>query len=250
MNKYFSMSHKLGLIGYPLSHSFSPSYFAEKFSNLNIQDSEYLAYSIDQIDKINAIFESGVTGLNVTIPYKEQVIPYLDALSEEAREIGAVNTIKIKNGKKVGYNTDVYGFQASLLGQIGDANIEQALILGSGGASKAVKFVLSKLGIDAKIVSRKKEFLTYKALDSEIIQAHKLIVNTTPLGMYPKVDHCPDLPYDGLTKHHFLYDLVYNPPKTLFLKKGELAGASIKNGNDMLILQAEKSWEIWNDISK
>ena len=244
------MSHKLGLIGYPLSHSFSPRYFAEKFSNLNIQDSEYLAYSINQIDKINAIFESGVTGLNVTIPYKEQVIPYLDELSEEAREIGAVNTIKIENGKKVGYNTDVYGFQASLLGQIGDAKIEQALILGSGGASKAVKFVLSKLGIDAKIVSRKKEFLTYKALDSEIIQTHKLIVNTTPLGMFPKVDHCPDLPYDGLTKQHFLYDLVYNPPKTLFLKKGELAGASIKNGNDMLILQAEKSWEIWNDISK
>ena len=244
------MSHKLGLIGYPLSHSFSPSYFAEKFAQLGIKDSEYLAYSIDEIGKINDIFESGVTGLNVTIPYKEQVIPFLDKLSEEAAEIGAVNTIKIKNGLKVGYNTDVYGFRASLLGQIGDAKIERALILGSGGASKAVKFVLGKLGIDFKIVSRKEEYLTYEKLDSETIQNHKLIINTTPLGMYPNVGNCPDLPYEGLTKHHFLYDLVYNPEKTMFLKKGESAGAGIKNGNDMLILQAEKSWEIWNDDLK
>jgi len=251
MNKSnYNMSHKLGLIGYPLSHSFSPSYFAEKFAQLNIYDSEYLAYSIDDISKINSIFESGVTGLNVTIPYKEQVIQFLDELSDEAAQIGAVNTIKIENGRKVGYNTDVYGFQASLLEQIGEANIERALILGSGGASKAVKFVLRKLGIEFKIVSRKEQYLTYSNVNKEIIQNHKLIINTTPLGMYPNVDNCPALPYEGLSEYHFLYDLVYNPEKTLFLKKGEASGASIKNGNDMLILQAEKSWEIWNENSK
>ena len=273
------MNHKLGLIGYPLSHSFSPSYFAGKFKKLNIQDSEYLAYSIDKIGKINEIFESEVTGLNVTIPYKEQVIPFLDELSDEAAQIGAVNTIKIVDGRKVGYNTDVYGFQASLLEFLGDVKIEKALILGSGGASKAVKFVLKNLGIDYKIVSRreiseadaininesnlssisfdsqemghkefyrKEAYLTYQKLDEKMIQEYKLIVNTTPLGMYPYVDNCPEIPYEGLTEQHFLYDLVYNPEKTLFLMKGESARCSIKNGNDMLILQAEKSWEIWN----
>lgn len=240
------MSHKLGLIGYPLTHSFSPSYFEEKFKELNIQDSEYLAYSIEEIGKISEVFESGVTGLNVTIPYKELVIPFLDELSEGAAEVGAVNTIKIENGLKIGYNTDVYGFQASLLEQLGDIKIEKALILGSGGASKAVKYVLNKLGIKYKIVSRKKIYLTYDKLDAKTVQAHKLIVNTTPLGMYPNVDNCPLIPYDGITNQHFLYDLVYNPEKTLFLRKGESAGCSIKNGNDMLVLQAEKSWEIWN----
>jgi|TARA_R110000737_G_scaffold294584_1_gene301241 shikimate dehydrogenase len=240
------MSHKLGLIGYPLTHSFSPSYFEEKFKELNIQDSEYLAYSIEEIGKISEVFESGVTGLNVTIPYKELVIPFLDELSEGAAEVGAVNTIKIENGLKIGYNTDVYGFQASLLEQLGDTKIEKALILGSGGASKAVKYVLNKLGIKYKIVSRKKIYLTYDKLDAKTVQAHKLIVNTTPLGMYPNVDNCPLIPYDGITNQHFLYDLVYNPEKTLFLRKGESAGCSIKNGNDMLVLQAEKSWEIWN----
>ncbi len=240
------MSHKLGLIGYPLSHSFSPTYFAEKFKELNIQDSEYLAYSIDEIDKINEIFNLGVTGLNVTIPYKEQVIAFLDELSAEAAEIGAVNTIKVENSRKVGYNTDVYGFQASLLKQLGDVKIGKALILGSGGASKAVRFVLKNMGIDYKIVSRKKNYLNYLNLNNKIIQDHKLIVNTTPLGMYPHVDNCPLIPYEGLTEQHFLYDLVYNPEKTLFLMKGESAGSNIKNGNDMLVLQAEKSWEIWN----
>jgi shikimate dehydrogenase len=183
------------------------------------------------------------------------------------------------NCLKVGYNTDVYGFRASLLEQIGDVKIEKALILGSGGASKAVKFVLRKLGIDYKIVSRKEilgtdtissidrdlsskhfdfqkqdrkgankkeAYLTYLKLDKKMIQEHKRIVNTTPLGMYPNVGNCPSIPYDGLTDQHFLYDLVYNPEKTLFLMKGESAGSSIKNGNDMLVLQAEKSWEIWN----
>ncbi len=239
-------NHKLGLIGYPLSHSFSPGYFAEKFKNLGITGSEYKAYSIDDVSKIKTVFESGVTGLNVTIPYKEQVIPYLDSLSEEAKEIGAVNTIKIVDGKKIGHNTDVYGFQESLLGQLGDTKVEKALILGSGGAAKAVGFVLGRLGIDYQIVSRSKSNLSYADLDSEIIKDHKLIINTTPLGMYPNIDSCPNIPYGALSEKHFLYDLVYNPEKTLFLINGESEGCSIKNGNDMLILQAEKSWEIWN----
>lgn len=239
-------SHKLGLIGYPLSHSFSPSYFANKFDTLGIEDSEYLAYSIDTIDKVEEIFDSGVTGLNVTIPYKEKVIPYLDELSEEAAEIGAVNTIKIIDGRKIGYNTDVHGFRSSLLAQLGSAKIEKALVLGSGGASKAVKFVLQKMGIETQIVSRSKSNLSYAKLTSDIMKDHRLIINTTPLGMYPNIDACPNLPYEALSEKHFLYDLVYNPEKTLFLMMGESAGSSIKNGNDMLVLQAEKSWEIWN----
>lgn len=240
------MKHKLGLIGYPLSHSFSPSYFAEKFKTLGIENSEYKAYSIDDIQKIDSIFDNGVTGLNVTIPYKEQVIPFLDELSDEAYKIGAVNTIKIVDGKKIGFNTDVYGFEQSILKQLNGTQVKHALILGSGGASKAVKYTLDKLGIENQIISRRKPYLTYQELDEEIIKNHKLIVNTTPLGMYPNIDDCPDIPYVGLSAEHFLYDLVYNPEKTLFLKQGEIAKTSIKNGNDMLVLQAEKSWQIWN----
>lgn len=240
------MKHKLGLIGYPLSHSFSPSYFATKFDTLGIKDAEYKAYPIDSIDKIESIFESGVTGLNVTIPYKELVIPFLDELSDEAYKIGAVNTIKVVNGKKIGYNSDVFGFEQSLLQQLDGSIISNALILGSGGASKAVKYTLNKLGIKCQIISRRKPHLTYSELDIETLQSHRLIVNTTPLGMYPNINTCPDLPYKGLTSEHFLYDVVYNPEKTLFLRKGEIVKSSIKNGNDMLILQAEKSWQIWN----
>ena len=241
------MNHKLGLIGYPLSHTFSPSYFAEKFTKLNIQNSEYLAYSIDEISKVTELFSEGVTGLNVTIPYKEQVIPYLDELSDEAKEVGAVNTIKIIDGRRVGYNTDVHGFKVCLLEQLQDTVVERALILGSGGASKSVRYVLDKLGIKNDIVSRREPYLTYGELNVDIINDHKLIVNTTPLGMYPDVDKCPEIPYEALTKKHFLYDLVYNPEKTLFLRNGESAGSNVKNGSDMLMLQAEKSWEIWTD---
>ena len=237
---------KLGLIGYPLEHSFSPDYFSKKFKDLGIEGSEYLAYPIANINDVNKIFKKEVTGLNVTIPYKEQVIPFLDELSDEAYEINAVNTIKIIEGRKVGYNTDVYGFEMSLKSLIGDAKIENALILGTGGASKAIKFVLNKLGIDYSVVSRSSKFLMYSELTEEIIQQNKLIINTTPLGMYPKIEECPDLPYSALSEKHFLFDLVYNPEKTLFLKKGELYKCRIKNGYEMLILQADKSWEIWN----
>ncbi len=238
--------YKLGLIGYPLGHTFSPTYFANKFQELGISDSEYLAYPLESIELIENIYSSGGDGLNVTIPYKEQVIPFLDELSDEAFEINAVNTIYIKDGRKVGYNTDAYGFEMSLKNLLGNVIVEKALVLGSGGASKAIKYVLQKLNIEYQIVSRSDRYLTYSALDKSIIDHHKLIINTTPLGMYPKVEECPDIPYSALTDKHFLYDLVYNPEKTLFLNKGELQGCSIKNGFEMLVLQAEKSWKIWN----
>ncbi|MDF1695629.1 MAG: shikimate dehydrogenase [Saprospiraceae bacterium] len=240
-------THKLGLIGYPLSHTFSPSYFAKKFEELGMPDCEYLAYSIETIDLVLGIFDKGVNGLNVTIPYKEQVLPFLDELSEEAFQINAVNTIKIENdGRRVGYNTDAYGFEVSLLNFLEGAKIEKALVLGTGGAAKAIKYVLKKMGIEITEVSRKPPFLTYAEMNQKVMDQHQLIINTTPLGMYPNEEVCPDIPYTMLTAKHFLYDLVYNPEKTLFLKKGELSGSKIKNGHDMLILQAEKSWEIWN----
>lgn len=238
--------YKLGLIGYPLTHSFSPDYFSSKFEKLEVKNAEYLAYPIEDINEINEIFNFGITGLNVTIPYKEQVIPHLDELSDEAFEINAVNTIKIVEGRKIGYNTDVYGFELSLKSLIGHHKIENALILGTGGASKAIKYVLKKLNINFTIVSRNKKYLMYSQLTESIIDIHRLIINTTPLGTFPNVEECPDIPYKALSSKHFLYDLVYNPEKTLFLKKGKLHNCSIKNGYEMLILQAEKSWEIWN----
>ena len=238
--------HKLGLIGYPLGHTFSPSFFEKKFQHLRITNSEYLAYPIENIRKVNEIFEKGVTGLNVTIPYKEQIIPYLDELSVEAFEINAVNTIKIKDGRRIGYNTDSYGFEFSLKKLIGNNSVEEALVLGTGGASKAIIFVLNKLSINFKLVSRNNNHLTYAELDEKVIEQSQLIINTTPLGMHPKINECPDIPYSALTAKHFLYDLVYNPEKSLFLEKGEMQGCSIKNGYEMLILQAEKAWEIWN----
>ncbi len=238
--------YKLGLIGYPLGHSFSPSYFSNKFRELGITNSEYIAYPIDNIRKVENIFDNDISGLNVTIPYKEKIIPYLDELSEEAFEINAVNTICLRNGRRVGYNTDAYGFELSLKNLLGTTRVENALVLGTGGASKAIKYVLNKLNIGFTVVSRSNQYLTYAELDKNIINTNKLIVNTTPLGMFPKAHECPDLPYSALAGKHFLFDLVYNPEKTLFLKKGELQGCSIKNGYEMLVLQAEKAWEIWN----
>lgn len=240
------MRHVLGLIGYPLSHSFSPGYFASKFGDLGIVDATYDAMPLIDIGEVAALLSSDITGLNVTIPYKEAVIPYLDEITPEAMSIGAVNTIAKRDGRSIGYNTDVYGFGQSLSAQLGDVNVERALILGTGGAAKAVKFVLDQMGVEHVSVSRTGGDLLYSDLTRKIVSQHKLIVNTTPLGMYPQVENCPDIVYDALGEEHFLYDLVYNPEKTLFLKKGQSQGASIKNGFDMLILQAEKSWEIWN----
>lgn len=238
-----------GLIGYPLSHSFSKGYFAEKFLKENILNCRYDIFPLETIQQFDALCKShpNFVGLNVTIPYKEQVIPFLDALNEEAEAIGAVNTIKFVNGKKIGYNSDCYGFEMSLKPLL-KIHHTHALILGTGGASKAVEYVLKKLGIKFQYVSRTKSINTvsYEELDTFIIQHSTLIINTTPIGMYPKIDAAPAIPYDSINSAHLLYDLVYNPEETLFLKNGKSKGAQTKNGLEMLYLQAERSWQIWN----
>jgi len=243
------------LIGYPLSHSFSEKYFTQKFEREKIPNHTYSLSPLTSIEEFPKLIAANpnLVGLNVTIPYKEQVIPYLDEISEEAQAIGAVNTIKVEHGKLKGYNTDVYGFETSLLNFLQKENkkitVENALVLGTGGAAKAVVFILKKLGIDPILVSRRQKSgdLTYSDLDTPIFEECRLIVNTTPLGMLPNLDSFPDLPYNRLNKNFFLYDLVYNPEKTVFLKRGESQKAAIMNGLEMLHLQAEKSWEIWNE---
>ena len=238
-----------GLIGYPLSHSFSKGYFAEKFAKENIVDCKYDVFPLEKIEDFVELCndKKNLIGLNVTIPYKEKIIPFLDELDETAANIGAVNTIKFSNGKKIGYNSDAYGFEMSLKPLL-KSHHTQALILGTGGASKAVEYVLKKLGIAFQYVSRTKndKAISYEELNESIIQHSKLIINTTPIGMYPNIDTAPDIPYNVLTEKHLLYDLVYNPEETLFLKKGKEKGAQTKNGLEMLYLQAERSWEIWN----
>lgn len=245
---------KYGLIGYPLKHSFSIGYFNEKFEAENI-DAQYVNFEIPDIRDFMEVIEENpnLCGLNVTIPYKEQVIPYLDELDKDTAKIGAVNVIKIirlpkGKVKLVGYNSDIVGFTQSIEPLL-QPHHTKALILGTGGASKAVFHGLDNLGIKATFVSRTKksdDILTYRELTPEIMQEHTVIVNTTPLGMYPKVDFCPDIPYDQLTPNHLLYDLLYNPNETLFMKKGKAKGAVVKNGLEMLLLQAFASWEIWN----
>jgi len=188
----------------------------------------------------------GIQGFNVTMPFKKQIIPFLDQLSSEAKKVGAVNTVRLTPKGWYGYNTDVYGFELSLNHFKGKKAIRRAMVLGNGGAAKAIKFVLKKQGIKSTIISRKRGFRGYKNLDKQIVESHRLIINTTPLGMQPDVGQCPNIPYDYLGKSHLLFDLIYNPQKTLFLKKGMERGASVQNGMEMLRLQAEKSWEIWN----
>ncbi len=246
------MQKIFGLIGYPLGHSFSKKYFTEKFKRENIDDARYELFELRDISEIEQVFKTpGLRGLNVTIPYKEKVIPYLDKLEPAALEINAVNVIKISgDGTKEGFNADYYGFRLSLERWLGCFHDVRALILGTGGASKAVKKVLNDLDITFLSVSRSKDKgdITYKSLfkDFSLIQTFKLIINTTPLGMSPETGNCPDIPYDLLTHAHYLYDLIYNPPETLFMKKGKARDAHVKNGHEMLVLQAEKSWEIWN----
>lgn len=241
-----------GLIGYPLTHSFSKKYFTEKFQRENIKDCQYELFEIKNIEDFPAVIQNNpeLKGLNVTIPHKENVMQFLDELDEPVKKIGAVNVIKLVNGKLKGFNSDYHGFRNSLEKFLKDGTASagiKALVLGTGGAAKAVKAALEDLRIDYKTVSRTKgqaDYI-YEELDAEI-ENYKLIINTTPLGMYPKVDVAPELPYEKLTKEYFLYDLVYNPEKTLFMQKGEEKGARTKNGLEMLILQAEKAWEIWN----
>lgn len=240
---------QFGLIGFPLSHSFSQKFFTEKFENLNLRDHHYELFPIEEIIQFNALFAEhrDLKGLNVTIPYKVSVIPFLDELDETAKKIGAVNTILKTSGKLVGYNTDAYGFEMSLKPLL-QPNHYKALILGNGGASKAVQYVLEKLGIEYLIVSRKPSSgeLSYDELNENVLKTFFLIINTTPLGMYPNIDQCPQLPYEYLTPEHFLYDLVYNPLKTMFLQQGEKKDCIIQNGLTMLKMQAEKAWTIWN----
>jgi len=242
-----------GIIGYPLSHSFSPKYFTEKFKKEGIVNAEYKAFELKTIQELPQIIKENpaLCGLNVTIPYKEMVIPVLDELDETAKAVGAVNTIKIdiNDSKLTGYNTDVYGFQKSLEPHL-KPHHANALILGTGGAAKAVAYVLGKLNINFRMVSRSPRQIyemPYQILNQQLMQLHQIIINTTPLGMSPKTDEYPPILYEYLTEKHLLYDLIYNPEKTLFLKMGEEKGASIINGQQMLEFQAEKSWEIWNN---
>ncbi len=241
-----------GLIGYPLGHSFSAKYFAEKFQKQNI-DAAYQNFAIENIDLLPEVLNANPTlqGLNVTIPYKQQILPFLDEIDESAQRIGAVNVVCVKHTaqgiKLIGHNADVIGFKNSISPLI-KPHHAKALVLGTGGASKAVIDGLHQLNIATQYVSRTKkgDILAYSDLTPEIIEDFKVIVNCTPLGMYPKTDAAPDIPYNCITKEHLLYDLVYNPEETLFLRKGKEHGATVKNGLEMLHLQAEASWNFWN----
>ena len=244
------MMRTFGLIGKKLGHSFSKQYFTEKFLQEHISSCHYELFEIPNITDFPSLLAQHPTirGLNVTIPYKLEVIPYLDGMNELATKIGAVNVIKfLDNGKKIGYNSDCIGFSKSLSNFIGNATVS-ALILGTGGASKAVTVALDQLQIPYQFVSRKASagILSYDTITPKHIEEHHLIINTTPLGTFPNEASLPALPYEALNNSHYLYDLVYNPATTAFMQKGLSVGAKAKNGLEMLQLQAEASWEIWN----
>ncbi|MDP4210905.1 MAG: shikimate dehydrogenase [Bacteroidota bacterium] len=246
---------RFGLIGYPLTHSFSAGFFTKKFADENIKDAVYQNFPLETIGQFESLLmlHPDLSGLNVTIPYKETIIPYLNELDKVASEIEAVNTIKFikdENGKTIlkGFNTDAYGFESTISPYLQCCH-RKALILGTGGASKAVLYVLNKQGMHCDYISRTPSdsvFKTYAELNADDLQDYHVIVNTTPLGMHPNVDNCPPIPYEGITSSHILYDLIYNPEETLFLAKGKAQGATTINGLEMLHRQAEKSWEIWN----
>ena len=241
-----------GLIGKEIDYSFSRNYFNQKFKNEGLVNSLYENFDCKNLAQaIEALKHKNLKGVNVTIPYKEKIIPYLDNISKEAKDIMAVNTISFNNqGELIGHNTDCYGFQKSLFENI-NKKTKNALILGTGGASKAIRYVLKRNSIKYKTVSRKRnqgDFI-YIELDRDIMSNFELIVNTTPLGTYPNTEKCPDINFDHITKNHILFDLIYNPIKTTFLKNGKIKGAKTVNGYDMLIYQAEKSWSIWNEIN-
>ena len=250
VNTQNETNYKFGLIGKNIDYSFSRGYFSEKFQKENLKH-QYVNFDLEDISKFKNIFKNSenIKGLNVTIPYKETVIPYLHKLNKRARKIGAVNTIRItKKGKLVGYNTDFYGFKNSLKPHL-KAHHKKALILGTGGASKAIAYALEQLNIEFYFVSRTKKnnaAFTYPQLTECIINSHHIIINCSPVGTFPDVNICPNIPYNGISEHHILYDLIYNPKETKFLKQGKQQNALIINGLKMLELQAEKSWEIWN----
>ncbi len=244
---------KYGLIGYPLGHSFSISYFNEKFANEGI-DAQYINFEIPSIEALPEVLASNpeLKGLNVTIPYKEKVIPYLDNVSPEARAIGAVNVIRVTHkGNDVelkGFNSDVIGFTKSIESML-EKYHKKALILGTGGASKAINYGLRSLGLETVYVSRyeRPDTIQYDKITPEVVQEYNVIVNCTPVGMYPHTEECPQLPYEAMDSHNILYDLIYNPDETMFMRRGAEYGANVKNGLEMLLLQAFASWEFWNE---
>ena len=235
-----------GLIGKSLKHSFSKDFFDKKFESEGIEDCSYDLYSLESIDSLPALIkDKSLNGLNVTIPFKQSVIPYLDFIDEHVQQIGAVNCIKVSGEELFGFNTDWIAFKETIEKLI--KSDDKALILGSGGSSKAVQYAFRSLEIEMEIVSRNplEGMFDYSLLTDKIINSHRIIVNTTPLGMFPDTDNYPEIPYDGITENHLIYDLIYNPDMTLFLQKAHQKGASIVNGLSMLYSQAEKSWEIW-----
>jgi shikimate dehydrogenase len=239
-----------GLIGYPLSHSFSKKYFTEKFERAGWDNYYYDLFPIAAVNELPALLASHpfLRGLNVTIPYKEQVLPLLHESSDIVRQVGACNCVAIENGRLIGHNTDVIGFERSLKTKLLPHHT-RALIFGTGGAAKAVAWVLSQLQISYWYVSRNpgnnSQSLSYAQVNESLLHSHHLLVNTTPLGMHPNTESYPKIPYECITGNHFLFDLIYNPPETLFLKKGRERGAVIENGAQMLEIQAEESWKIW-----
>lgn len=243
---------KYGLIGYPLGHSFSIGYHNQRFADEGI-NAKYLNFEIPSIDDLPAVLSQNpeLKGLNVTIPYKEKVIPFLDYVSPEARAIGAVNVIRVEHqGKKItlkGYNSDVIGFTQSIEPLLENYH-KKALVLGTGGASKAISYGLKSLGLETVYVSRYERpgTIQYGSITPEVVQEYNVIINCTPLGMFPKTEECPSLPYEAMNERNILYDLIYNPDETLFMRKGAQQGATVKNGLEMLLLQAFASWEFWN----
>jgi len=241
-----------GIIGYPLTHSFSQQYFTEKIAREEVADAVFHSFPLTTIEEFPALLSnhSSLKGMAVTIPYKEKVLQYITHLSKEVKEIGATNSIRINDNELTAYNTDIIGFEKSFVKKL-KSNHKKALVLGTGGSSKAVRYVLKKLGIEILMVSRNEnvaeDCMQYHELTEAVIKEYNIIINTTPLGMSPAEDTCPELPYQLLTADHYLYDLVYAPAKTLFLQKGEEQGALIENGFEMLIIQAEENWRIWNE---
>ena len=242
-------SRKFGLIGKNIDYSFSKKYFSEKFKKENL-DCTYSNFDIENISQIESVLQkNGISGYNVTIPYKREIIKFLDEIDEVAKDIGAVNTIKKIDNKNIGFNTDSIGFEKSLIPLIKNKKPDCALILGTGGASKAVKYVLKKLKINYSTVSRKagKSEFIYENLNDVIINRFKMIINCSPVGTFPNTNKCPNIPYKNLTKEHILYDLVYNPIESLFLRRGKELGCKTKNGLEMLEIQANEAWKIWNN---
>ncbi len=247
------MQKVFGLIGQTVSHSYSKSYFDEKFFREGLRDHHYELFRLENIKDIETLIREtqGLSGLNVTLPYKEQVIKYLDEVDPEAKKIGAVNVIKFEAGKRKGFNTDADAFYETIAKWLPQNKKLKAVILGTGGSSKAVQEALAKLDIEYKIVSREKSKgdLTYEDLKKKprLLTDSKLLINTTPLGMHPNTDTMPPIDYEQIGDGHYVYDLIYNPARTLFLQRAEIRGATIKNGLEMLHVQAEKSWRIWNN---